>query len=94
VSFVEALAALNKIDKPGECPGGYHVELSGWSTLWQFGAALVLVYGAEAEQSTQVKGMLACAASYREQRKTVNRPEPELEVEAGRMASGQEGVLV
>ena len=59
VTFAEALAALNKIDVPGECPGGFHVELSGWSTLWQFGAALVLVYGAEAEQSAQVQGMLA-----------------------------------
>ena len=82
LGFADALAALNKIDVPGECPGGYHVELSGWSTIWQFGAALVLVYGAEAEKSTSVQGMLACAKSYREHMKVSHRPEPELEIEA------------
>jgi hypothetical protein len=80
LGFADALAAMDKFDVPGECPGGYHVELSGWPMLWQFGSALVLVYGAEAERSTTVQQMLASEAAYREQTKATHLAKPELEV--------------
>lgn len=33
--------AIAKLDhSPGECPGGYHVELSGWRRLWNLDEAV------------------------------------------------------
>lgn len=81
LSLLDAMEAINKLDTPGECPGGYHVELSGWPMLWQLGSALVLVYGTEAEKMSSVQGMIAREQSYREARSS-SSPKPEVIAQA------------
>jgi hypothetical protein len=77
LDFVAAKAALAKFDVPRECPGGWHVELGGWDTLWQFGKALILVYGDLAKNDPRVQDMVARSETYRT---TIRgeRAEPEL----------------
>jgi hypothetical protein len=76
--LAEAIKALDAFDQPGECPRGFHIELSGWSVLWQFGSALVLVYGDEAAHHPRVKHWIEHERSYRAERKLEHRAAPEL----------------
>lgn len=43
---------VSKLDfVPGECPGGYHVELSGWRRLWDLDKAIAEHYAAKEAQA-------------------------------------------
>jgi hypothetical protein len=57
LSLEQAVEALDKFDTPRECPGGYHVELGGWTALWQFGSACVAAFGAEAAKNPRRRSM-------------------------------------
>lgn len=39
-------AAIDKLDgQMGECPGGFHVELSGWRRIWDLDKAVEKHFG-------------------------------------------------
>lgn len=60
VSLFTAAAAISEIDTtPRECPGGYHVEMGGWSRLWSLDLMLERY---AAELATAPQATLAAAA--------------------------------